>query len=108
MLFDRLKQCDPESAGRLHPNDTYRIIRALEVFESTGRTIGAYHRDHDFTENPYCVLKIGLTGVTARSNSSESTTGMAFVVNLEWDTTSSSEYLVSSLGLNVCVGTRAR
>jgi tRNA dimethylallyltransferase len=62
LLYDRLKQCDPESAGRLHPNDTYRIIRALEVFESTGRTIGAYHRDHDFTEDPYCVLKIGLTG----------------------------------------------
>jgi len=62
LLYDRLKQCDPESADRLHPNDTYRIIRALEVFESTGRTIGTYHRDHDFAEDPYCVLKIGLTG----------------------------------------------
>ena len=61
LLYDRLKKCDPESAGRLHPNDTYRIIRALEVFESTGKTIGAFHRDHDFADEPYCVLKIGLT-----------------------------------------------
>jgi len=62
LLYDRLKRCDPDSAGRLHPNDTYRIIRALEVFESTGRTIGAHHQEHDFTEDPYCVLKIGLSG----------------------------------------------
>ncbi len=61
LLYDRLKKCDPESAGRLHPNDTYRIIRALEVFESTGKTIGAFHRDHDFADEPYRVLKIGLT-----------------------------------------------
>ena len=61
LLYDRLKKCDPESAGRLHPNDTYRIIRALEVFESTGKTIGAFHRNHDFADEPYRVLKIGLT-----------------------------------------------
>lgn len=59
-LHNRLKQCDPESADRLHPNDTYRIIRALEVFESTGQTIGEYHQDHDFADEPYRVFKIGL------------------------------------------------
>ena len=59
-LYDRLKRCDPESAGRLHPNDTYRIVRALEVFESTGKQIGEFHRKHDFAEEPYQVLKIGL------------------------------------------------
>ena len=61
LLYDRLKKCDPESAGRLHPNDSYRIIRALEVFESTGKTIGAFHRQHEFADEPYRVLKIGLT-----------------------------------------------
>lgn len=38
-LYERLKQVDPVSAGRLHPNDRKRIIRALEVYESTGKTI---------------------------------------------------------------------
>ncbi len=60
VLYERLKHCDPESAGRLHPNDTYRIVRALEVFESTGKQIGEFHREHDFAEEPYQVLKIGL------------------------------------------------
>jgi len=61
ILYDRLKQHDPQSAFRLHPNDTYRIIRALEVFESTGKTIAAHHREHDFGEEPFWVMKIGLT-----------------------------------------------
>ncbi len=38
-MLAKLAQVDPESAGRLHPNDAKRIIRALEVFESTGMTI---------------------------------------------------------------------
>ncbi len=38
-LLDRLRVVDPESADRLHVNDRNRIIRALEVFESTGQTI---------------------------------------------------------------------
>ncbi len=38
-LHGRLAQVDPTTAGRLHPNDTRRLIRALEVFEKTGRPI---------------------------------------------------------------------
>ncbi len=38
-MLARLAQVDPKSAARLHPNDAKRIIRALEVFESTGMTI---------------------------------------------------------------------
>ncbi len=38
-LYARLKKVDPEAAGKIHPNDARRIIRALEVFESTGKTI---------------------------------------------------------------------
>lgn len=36
-LFRRLEEVDPESAQLLHPNDTKRIIRALEIYEQTGR-----------------------------------------------------------------------
>lgn len=38
-LHRRLAQVDPLAAGRLHPNDTRRLIRALEVYEKTGRPI---------------------------------------------------------------------
>ena len=38
-LLAELKQIDPESAARLHPNDAKRIIRALEVYYTTGATI---------------------------------------------------------------------
>lgn len=38
-LHDKLKACDPVTAARLHRNDMRRIIRALEVFELTGRPI---------------------------------------------------------------------
>ncbi|MEI8371947.1 MAG: tRNA (adenosine(37)-N6)-dimethylallyltransferase MiaA [Planctomycetota bacterium] len=38
-LHDQLKSVDPPTAARLHANDIRRIIRALEVFERTGRPI---------------------------------------------------------------------
>ncbi len=59
-LFERLEEVDSETAGRLHPNDTYRIIRALETIESGGESITALHQEHRFEDDPYCPLKIGL------------------------------------------------
>ncbi len=41
-LHDRLAQVDSHSATRLHINDRRRIIRALEVFELTGKPISAW------------------------------------------------------------------
>lgn len=38
-LHDRLKQVDPERAAKLHPNDRQRVMRALEIYESTGKTM---------------------------------------------------------------------
>ena len=38
-LYSRLRQVDPKSAGKIHPNDIRRVIRALEVFEVSKRTI---------------------------------------------------------------------
>ncbi len=35
-LYDRLKAADPKAAAKLHPTDSQRIMRALEVFEVTG------------------------------------------------------------------------
>ncbi|NLS14686.1 tRNA (adenosine(37)-N6)-dimethylallyltransferase MiaA [Vibrio sp. SM6] len=39
VLHDELKQIDPISAARIHPNDPQRLSRALEVFRITGQTL---------------------------------------------------------------------
>ena len=36
-LFERLKEVDPETAEKLHPNDVKRVVRALEIFEVSGK-----------------------------------------------------------------------
>lgn len=59
-LHQRLRRLDPETAERLHPNDTYRILRALEVVEASGKAISQYYREHAFAEQPFNALKIGL------------------------------------------------
>ena len=38
-MFERVRRIDPAAAGRMHPNDTKRLIRVLEVFELTGKPI---------------------------------------------------------------------
>ena len=42
-MLAQLMKIDPEAAARLHPNDAKRIIRALEVFYSTGKTISQHN-----------------------------------------------------------------
>lgn len=46
-LHRRLAEVDPAAAGRLHPNDTRRLVRALEVYEKTGRPISRLQRQFD-------------------------------------------------------------
>ena len=36
-LFDKLKEVDPETAEKLHPNDVKRVVRALEIYEVSGK-----------------------------------------------------------------------
>jgi len=38
-LYQKLLKADPQAAAKIHPNDTKRIVRALEVFEATGKPI---------------------------------------------------------------------
>lgn len=59
-LLDRLGRIDPETAARLHPNDTYRIIRALEVHALTGETMAEHRAAHRFRDAPYRSLQLGL------------------------------------------------
>lgn len=59
-LYGRLGRLDPDTANRLHPNDSYRILRALEVIEATGQTISSHHKKHGFFDQPFESLTIGL------------------------------------------------
>lgn len=59
-LHRRLCEVDPESAVRLKPRDQQRIIRALEVFALTGKSISALQRSHAFADGPYEVITLGL------------------------------------------------
>lgn len=58
-----LAKVDPESAQRLHPNNLKRVIRALEVYEQTGMTIGELNRRHKRPEPKYNAVKIGVCPV---------------------------------------------
>jgi tRNA dimethylallyltransferase len=59
-LHQELQRFDPDSASRIHPQDTLRIIRALEVYFLSQRPISQFQREHGFRESHYEVLKIGL------------------------------------------------
>lgn len=59
-LHARLKEIDPEAALKIHPHDRQRIIRALEVFEATGKKMSQWQKEHGFKESPFEPLKIGL------------------------------------------------
>ena len=43
-LHSRLAAVDPEAAARIHPHDSRRLIRAMEVFESSGQPISALQK----------------------------------------------------------------
>jgi tRNA dimethylallyltransferase len=60
VLFEELKRVDPVSAARIHPNNTHRLIRALEVYRLTGRPISELQAEHDFKDAPYDVLYIAV------------------------------------------------
>ena len=59
-LYSELKSIDPKTAERLHLNDTKRIIRALEVYYSTGKTITEQDEASHLNESKYRWCLIGL------------------------------------------------
>jgi tRNA dimethylallyltransferase len=60
VLFAELAQYDPESAGRIHPNDTHRLLRALEIFQASGRTWSEHLREQQVSPALTKVLQLGL------------------------------------------------
>jgi tRNA dimethylallyltransferase len=59
-LHKELEGLDPAAAARIHRGDTFRIIRALEVYTQSSMPISLLQEEHGFKEAPYRLLKIGL------------------------------------------------
>jgi tRNA dimethylallyltransferase len=57
-LYDRLQQLDPTAAAKIDPRNKRRVIRAIEVCETTGTPISSQQNQ---AEPGYRVLRIGLT-----------------------------------------------
>lgn len=52
-LYEKLKKLDPEAADKIHPNDTRRIVRALEVFTITGKPISRLQKERKGLADDY-------------------------------------------------------
>lgn len=59
-LHRRLAEVDPESAAATHPNNVKRVIRALEIYETTGRRKSELDRASRELKSPYRALVVGL------------------------------------------------
>ena len=60
-LHRELAEVDPDSAERIHPNDTQRLLRGLEIFYTTGIPWSRHLTDQRKNTTQYQTLKIGLT-----------------------------------------------
>ena len=60
-LLAELAAVDPETAARLHLRDEKRILRALEVYRETGKTISEHDRKSREAPNRYDALYVGLS-----------------------------------------------
>ena len=59
-MLDRLRQVDPDSAGRLHLSDRKRILRALEVYAETGKTMTQHNLETQMIPPKYDPVWLGL------------------------------------------------
>ncbi len=59
-LYNKLSRVDPAAAGKIHPNDARRIIRALEVYMKTGRQISSLQKTRKGLGPEYKVEIFGL------------------------------------------------
>ena len=60
-LYAELQRVDPNYAAQVHPNNLPRVIRALELFEATGRRMSDQRREARPAEAPYHALCLCLT-----------------------------------------------
>ena len=58
-LHDELSRVDPVSAKRIHPNDPQRLLRALEVYQSTGKNLTAWQQEKG-KPCPYAITQFAI------------------------------------------------
>ena len=59
-LYQKLEKSDPKAAKKIHPNDSFRVIRALEFYQTTGQRISDSQKNHNFDDVRYNSIKLGL------------------------------------------------
>jgi tRNA dimethylallyltransferase len=59
-LHEKLKKIDPYSAERIHPNNVRRVIRAMEIFYCTGKTMTEWQKQ----QTPDLLYDVALVGLT--------------------------------------------
>ena len=59
-LYDRLCQVDPITSNNISPNDTKRIIRALEVYHETGKPMSYFNKNFREKTDKYNLVMVGL------------------------------------------------
>jgi tRNA dimethylallyltransferase len=60
-IYARLQEIDPSTCEKIHPNNHRRVIRALEVYLTTGKTMSQYLEEQEEGELIYDVALIGLS-----------------------------------------------
>jgi tRNA dimethylallyltransferase len=59
-LYQELAKIDPQSAEQIHPNNVRRVIRALEIYHCTGKTMSEYQKD----QKPDLLYQTAIVGLT--------------------------------------------
>ncbi len=59
-LYEQLKEIDPDAAENIHPNNIVRVIRALEIYKTTGQTLTEQNKQSHTVESDIEPLYIGI------------------------------------------------
>ena len=59
-LYEQLKAIDPDAAKNIHPNNTVRVVRALEIYRTTGKTLTEQNKLSHTVESDIEPLYIGI------------------------------------------------
>lgn len=59
-LYEQLKEIDPDAAENIHPNNIVRVVRALEIYKTTGKTLTEQNKLSHTVESDIESLYIGI------------------------------------------------
>ena len=59
-LYEQLKEIDPEAAAGIHPNNIVRVVRAMEIYKTTGKTLTEQNKLSHITQSDIEPLYIGI------------------------------------------------